>query len=547
MMKSLMRTWLLPASLLLLLPLVCHAQQTKKQIKVLRVGSSSFPYGLIEYARAIAEESGKYEIISGKEDSTGYTRLDKFISQPGLFEEWCREQLPKIQSGNYDFVIIQTIGWPGMTPDQQDRLCTQIIPELAEKIHATGAEIILYDKYLHVASDEKDPRARTWSGRYPEGYKLNYLLHIMAAKHAGIKKITFGGQAVSELWQTDHFGGLKFLYCDSSHPGPMAHYLSALDMAYLLTGENPLGCAFRNLPIGEGRERGFMQLRTSPKPYAEDLYEANKNRIGNGILTLTDEEAKTLQETAMKTQQQWGTLLKECLEDDAKFAEVMKEIRRLQGEMGKYEEYGLSEGKIASLRSAFAPPASPGELPPSLIAKIRRKSRSIDYAGAEVRKYVGRFLTREQQKSVREAYADHWLQNNSKLRDDIYFECRVATEKALRSGDREEASRLQRTGSILHMTLSFPAYLLLFENVSDEDKLTILQQYRITGGTKRASPSFATYQNEHHLDEAKLVHAWKIYMDIWSDPDLMDKLRDNGYPLEVIQEADREFAKRIAE
>jgi hypothetical protein len=44
-----------------------------------------------------------------------------------------------------------------------------------------------------------------------------------------------------------------------------------------------------------------------------------------------------------------------------------------------------------------------------------------------------------------------------------------------------------------------------------------------------------------------LVHAWKVYMDIWSDPDLMDKLRDNAYSLDVIHEADQEFAKRIAE
>jgi hypothetical protein len=139
------------------------------------------------------------------------------------------------------------------------------------------------------------------------------------------------------------------------------------------------------------------------------------------------------------------------------------------------------------------------------------------------------------------------LKNNSKLRDDVYFECRVAIETALRSGEREEAARLQRTCGVLHMALSFPAYILLFETVSDEDKQTILEQYRITGGTKRSSPLFAAYQNEHHLDEAKLVHAWKVYMDIWSDPDLMDKLRDNAYLLDVIHEADQVFAERIAE
>ena len=79
------------------------------------------------------------------------------------------------------------------------------------------------------------------------------------------------------------------------------------------------------------------------------------------------------------------------------------------------------------------------------------------------------------------------------------------------------------------------------------NKQAILENYRITGLTKRSSPLFAAYQNEHHLDEARLVNAWQVYMDIWSDPDLMDKLRDNHYRLGVIQEVDREFAKRISE
>jgi hypothetical protein len=294
-------------------------------------------------------------------------------------------------------------------------------------------------------------------------------------------------------------------------------------------------------------KRAADSNRPSPPPAKRNSRGEAGVTEGEGILTLTDEEAKMLQEAAMKSQREWGTLLQACLESDHKFAEVMQEIRRIQGEMGKYEEYGLDAGKVASLRESFAPPAAPGELPPSLIAKIRRKSRSIEYAGAEVRNYYRKFLTREQQKTIREAYANYWLENNSKLRDDLYFGCRVLIEKALKSGDRDEAARLQQACGVLHMTLSFPAYMLLLENVSDENKTTILDNYRITGGTKRSSPLLAAYQNEHHLDEAKLVGAWKVYMAIWSDPDLMDKLRDNVYPLAVIQEADREFARRMAE
>jgi hypothetical protein len=89
--------------------------------------------------------------------------------------------------------------------------------------------------------------------------------------------------------------------------------------------------------------------------------------------------------------------------------------------------------------------------------------------------------------------------------------------------------------------------MLLFENVSDENKKAIVENHRITGVTKRSSPLFAAYQNEHHLDEARLTSAWRVYRDIWSNPDLMDKLRDSNFSLGVIQEADREFTERLAE
>lgn len=96
---SSMNSALLVTLLSLLLPAACHAGGMTEQIKVLRVGSSSFPYMLIETTRAIVEASGRYELVCAKEDATGYTRLDQFISQPGLFEEWCREQVPRIQGG----------------------------------------------------------------------------------------------------------------------------------------------------------------------------------------------------------------------------------------------------------------------------------------------------------------------------------------------------------------------------------------------------------------------------------------------------------------
>ncbi len=64
---------------------------------------------------------------------------------------------------------------------------------------------------------------------------------------------------------------------------------------------------------------------------------------------------------------------------------------------------------------------------------------------------------------------------------------------------------------------------------------------------RRNSPAFAAYQNEHHMDRQNLLAAWDLYIEIWSNPDLMDKLRDNDYPVEAFLESDKQFAARIAE
>lgn len=533
----------------LLLPgLVTSVDADDKIITVFRVGSSSFSYTLIEDTRAIVEASGKYKLVCDKHgDQSGYTRLDQFITQPGLFEEWCDEQIPRIEAGDYDFVIIQTIGWLHFTPEQQEELCTQILPEMAKKIQATGARVILYDKYLPLHYDQKDPRARTWCLRYPEGYTLNYLLHILAARHAGIDKISFGGEAVTQLWQQKHFARLRNLYCDPGHPGPMAHYVSAVNLAFLLTGEDPVGSRVRALPFEGMRAISFARLRDSEKPEDCELYESNKDRIGDGQLILSDDEAKTLQQAAMRSQLKWGALLQANLQSDEAFANTLREIQRIQGEMDKFEQYGLDAGTIAALREKYAPASAPGELPPALIEKIRRKSKSIDYADTEVRNYSREYLSREEKKAAQEEYARFWQENNSKLRDDVYFRCRVREQQALRDGHRDEARRLGATAGMIQYVLSLPAYRIVLERVSEEQQRTILSRYEVTGPTKRNSPAFAAYQNEHHVDRQKLLEAWDLYIEIWSDSDLMDKLRDNNYPLEVFLESDKQFAARIAE
>jgi hypothetical protein len=146
------------------------AQAEQQTIKVYRIGSSSFSYALIEDTRAIVESLGDYKLICDPgRGQAGYTRLDQFLTQPGLCEEWCAEQIPKIKLGGYDYVIIQTIGWLNFTPQDQDKLCTQVIPELVRQIQSTGADVILYDKYIPLQFHQKNPRGSYLVPALPEG------------------------------------------------------------------------------------------------------------------------------------------------------------------------------------------------------------------------------------------------------------------------------------------------------------------------------------------------------------------------------------------
>jgi len=542
-----MKTLFRALTLLLCLTWAAAASAEVEEIKVYRVGSSSFPYELIEQTRAIVEASGDYKLICDpKADQAGYTRLDRFRSQPGLFEEWCEEQIPKIEAGDYDYVIFQTIGWLNSRPEDQDRLCEEILPELTRKVEATGAQVVLYDKYIPVQLDQDDPAARAWCLRYPEGYRLNYLLHISAARRSGIEKISFGGEAVSELRTQPPFDDLDPFYADG-HPGPLANYLSAVNLAFVLTGEDPVGSPVRDLPLGDGRARAFRRLQNSDRPDDRARYESNKDRVLEDRFILRDEEAKLLQTAAMESHRRWNAVLQENLTDDAAFAETQREIDRIQAEMNQFEKHGLDPSTVASLKRKFAPPANPGELKPAKLAKIRRKSRSIDYSDHTVRGYCSRWLTRDEKREVQQEYERYWSERNSKLRDDIYLQSRIENEKALRDGRREDAERYARASMMIRNALSFPAYRILMEQVTEEERQEVLKNYQVTGPKKRSSPQFAAYQNERHLDREKLLAAWEVYLTIWDDPDLMDKLRDDDYSLEAFLEADQRFVDRMAE
>jgi hypothetical protein len=87
---------LLFASIGLNVPPTAEAQQdpqrSPRTFRIFRVGSSSFGPALIENTKRIVNATGRFVLDwEPKRDSAGYTRLDQFISQPGLCDEWCKK------------------------------------------------------------------------------------------------------------------------------------------------------------------------------------------------------------------------------------------------------------------------------------------------------------------------------------------------------------------------------------------------------------------------------------------------------------------------
>ena len=522
---------------------MAHATQT---IRVYKVGSSSFPNELLTITKDIVEAAGDCTI---EFDGASYTRLDQFVTQPYLFTEWTNQYLPIIKNGNYDYVIFQTIDWCGLTPEQHQLLLTDFIPALASNINLSGAQMVLYDKYIALLRDEHDPLARAWAGRYPEAVYFNNLLHVLAAKNAGFTNATFVGGAVHELWDTPHFAALDWLYNDSGHPGPMANYLSACCLSRILTGINPTGSTVRAVKMTGWQEQAFDDL---PLNGGMALYVANSNRVGGGYIVLTDAEAATLQQTAMNWHLGWSATLRSNLTSDAAFAITTAEIARIHAQITNYAAYHLSQAAIDKLNAQFAE-AEEGQLTAAEIEKIRGDTKEY---GADVRNYAGQFLTPDQVKQLQQDYISYWSGRNSKFRDDLYFEALCYLTLLQKGTNAAEVARMGDASSANGSILCLAGMKLLLERITPAQRQQILGSYAWGGARKRYCPSFYNAQMAATGDWQRLIAVWETYFNVWDDPNLMDRLKGseegvaprstNCFLQSVWLEADRRFSNTPA-
>ncbi|NLF39606.1 cadherin-like domain-containing protein [bacterium] len=496
------------------------AAEATQTIRVFRVGSSSFSIDLMDNAKQLVEAAGDYTL---EYDSASYTRLDDFVTKPYLLTEWTNQYLPVIRNGNYDYVIFQTIAWFNLKPEQHALLLTEIMPMLVSNINLSGAQVLLYDKYVELERDEPDPLARAWAGRYPEGVYLNNLLHILCAKSAGVAGVSFGGGAVHELWDDPYFDALDLLYITTGHPGPMANFLSACDLCYLITGVVPTGDVARAVPMSGWTTETFNDL---PFGDAADqaLYAANSNRVHDGFLYLRDNEMATLQATAAKWHLPWAAALHSNLTDDAVFATTTSEIARIHAQMTNYAAYNLSAAAIEKLTARYTE-AAEGTLTEAEIQSCINQSRSWN---PDVRDAALAYLTPAQTTELRNYYLDYWLQRNSKFRDDVFFESLCYFTLVKKGTNAAEVTRMEEETAAHLAVLSLAAYARLLEMITPAQRDEVLAGYSWGARPKRHSPLFGQAQMAATGDWQRLVAVWNAYFKVWDDPELMDRLKAAG-------------------
>jgi hypothetical protein len=506
-----------------------------KTIRVYKAGSSSFGPELMLNAIEIAKVSCNARIEhEPKKDSSSYTRMDAFVREPGFYEAWCAQYLPEIAKGHYDVVIFQTISWVTMTPEEQDKLLSEILPDLVARIRKIGPEVALYDKYVRGSLQEKDPHARLWDGRYPDAQRLNCLLLILAAKKAGITKITFSGEAIVAGWEIEPFKDMKYLYNDIGHPGVIAHYMNGFCAAAMLTGVDPIGCPVRRLPIP-----GWIpkQFNDEPAKGGQAFYNTWKSRIDGDAFIMSNDEAKLAQELALKHRRYWDGRLQAALKAPAEFAKVEAEIAELRAGFDKPELAGMSQKGIEAYRKEFQAGVSADGISEPKIQKMRDKSGKM----ADFSKLVSRHLKAPDDKATHQACIKFWTETNGKFRDDVLFEAMLHEERVTAAGNREEVARMKQVVLAVNGILNMGGYRMIYERLPETEKAAFLAKQ--DGPRKRFAPSLTAALKASADDPERYFKICDAYLKVWKDVNLMDKLKAEKFATQVFLEADKEFAQ----
>ncbi len=543
MTKKIMTTVVLAATII---GSACFAEKPK-EIRIWWAGTSSTTSSLILNTKALINSTGKFKVTSGGKDKSGYSSLTALF-EPEEEKKWLEKNIQTIKNGNYDYVVLQMLyRYLYLTPADQENLFENVLPRVVNKIREAGAEVVLFDKYVQLPNrnDTSLPqKVRDWSprSRYPDSERLFYLLSFTFGKYANVNKMSFGGLANNDLWKKEQFINMRSLF-NEGHPGPMGDYISACGVATAITGVNMIGNPIRNIYIND-HQIGMFEKEKKDKVF----YDKHKDKIKDGFFTLTDEEADVLQKTAMKYHLDYTDKLKQNINNEEVFKQTLTDIKAIQGEMDKFDEYGLSTLTIGSIygniKGKYPFYGCPNSLKQELLKKALKKITSPSQklsktVGIALRKHSDK---KEVVKEIFSKWATHWEGNNNKFREDLL---RAFITYNITCSEENEVGRLSEIKKLIDTIYSLPCFMISLDYMSEKEKRNFVKHSVKPYFKKELSPEFYSYVKQSLGNQEELIKGWKCYLKVITDPQLMDDIKDAKFSNESWLAVDKVFNEKM--
>jgi len=196
----------------------------------------------------------------------------------------------------------------------------------------------------------------------------------------------------------------------------------------------------------------------------------------------------------------------------------------------------MSPKGIEAYREEFHAPMSANGISEYKIKKMRNKSaKMVDFS-----KLVSKYLKAPGDKAAHQACMEFWTKMNGKFRDDILFEAMLHQERVTVAGNREEVARMKQVVLAINGILNLGGYRMIYE-IAGSGEGGVLGQARRPG--KTLSPHLTAVLKEAANDPARYFRACDAYLKVWTDPNLMDRLKEQKFAIEVFLEADKLFAQ----
>jgi hypothetical protein len=297
-------------------------------------------------------------------------------------------------------------------------------------------------------------------------------------------------------------------------------------MAYILTGMDQRGNPLRILPMsGWAYETWWTGLAASSDPEDVAFYNTWRDRVSEGTFAISDWEAETLQNKAMEVHLDYMAKLEAYKTDPTEYTLLQNELQANFATYGNFEDWGFTGERLAELETACS-----GS---SLITEDQRtaaRERTFEMS-ERIRTAAEAILDVQQMTTLKADYETLWLDYNSKLRDDVYYNSLISLEIARNGTDANEFERLSDVNSSFAEIMSLLAEELLIDRITPSEATAYLSNWSWPAVLDSYAPNLKTrlFEAAASGDTELSRTLRRVYLDKWQDNDRMDTLVSGNF------------------